>query len=391
MASRRHAIPADAELSTDEAASTLNQIASRLRIPTLIRALRAPDAELSKDEAASTIYRFFRSQHVRDLRTILAWATLLLAGFAPVIVGLGILDSITAASDKPHHFEIAWRVLEGTKFLLTYVSPAIGIYGAVWAWAYLSASARLGIVDLFASEISTLCRVGTIFDIGKLYVELTKMDEPRKGANTFVSKEDYFPIFDSNSKELQVLESSIVTHITAFYTYMKAVRDTLRKLAQTEPSQGADSSPKTSGAHAVNPWRAAVSDVIFMLFLGYESARQAIDDLIEYQPTAAENKMVILITELKCYSYLLDYYKDDQLRKARLDERRLQYKKDTFELCRMVFDKKDNADWNLAVLTLGELKRRYAETFREQFPEGFPTDDEIESAAQDALGRPRSP
>jgi hypothetical protein len=116
----------------------------------------------------------------------------------------------------------------GLKLLITYIGPALTIYGAVLAWAYLSASSRLGVVDLFACEIITLCRVGLTFDIAKYYVEQYKTP----GATAaFVSEEDYFPVFDNNSRDLQLLESSIVNNITAFYTYMKATRDSLRKLA----------------------------------------------------------------------------------------------------------------------------------------------------------------
>ena len=50
--------------------------------------------------------------------------------------------------------------------LFKYAGPAITICGAIVAWAYVSASKRLGIIDLFACEIKTLCRVGTIFDVG---------------------------------------------------------------------------------------------------------------------------------------------------------------------------------------------------------------------------------
>jgi hypothetical protein len=294
-------------------------MASRLRNSTLVRALRAADAELTKDEAASTLFRFFRSQHVKDLRTILTGATLLLFIFALAIACLAFLEALTAPPPST-------RLLVGSKFFLTYIGPAITIYSAVWAWAYLSASARLGIVDLFASEISTLCRVGTIVDVGRRIVKLSTMDEPPKGS-TFVSKEDYFPIFDKNSKELQVLESSIVINITKFYTYMKATRDSLRRLDQLNPRQGAESSPKTSDAETADTWKAVVSDVIYMLFLGYESGRNAIKDLIEYQPTATENKMVILITELECYSYLREYF-EDQPHRVRLRKREQNYKPD---------------------------------------------------------------
>ena len=144
--------------------------------------------------------------------------------------------------------------------LSKYVGPAITIYGAIVAWAYLSASKRLGIIDLFACEIKTLCRVGTIFDVGKRYVAMyqNRLDiaENRAGtggvpavaqsppvpmtdellSRSSVSQEHYFPIFDNNSSDLESLEALLVGYITEYYTYMKTVRDLQRIFASINNS-----------------------------------------------------------------------------------------------------------------------------------------------------------
>jgi uncharacterized membrane protein len=44
-------------------------------------------------------------------------------------------------------------------------APAVVVFGAILAWAYQVGSARLGVVDLFACEIDTLCRMTTIVDM----------------------------------------------------------------------------------------------------------------------------------------------------------------------------------------------------------------------------------
>ncbi len=54
-----------------------------------------------------------------------------------------------------------------------------------------------------------------------------------------------------------------------------------------------------------DPWHEALSNLIYMLFLAYESARKAIEGLIEFQPTRVECTIVMLLTELKCYPLLL--------------------------------------------------------------------------------------
>src|SRR5580692_7836605 len=114
---------------------------------TLNRARRLPDVELSAAESASTFFRFFRSKHVSDFRIIGATATLVLLVYIVLILApFGVLDALIATT-KPEfaaipHSALAARFLEYIKFVLTYIGPAIPIYGAVLAWAYLSASAR---------------------------------------------------------------------------------------------------------------------------------------------------------------------------------------------------------------------------------------------------------
>jgi hypothetical protein len=263
---------------------------------------------LEPDEEASTPFRFFRSRHVRDLRLIIAWTGIMVLLFVIIIL-------VHAGFDN-----------EKTPFTYSVerISPALAVLGAVVSWGYLSASARLGIVDLIASEIMTLSRVGTAFDVGLRYVRLYDDRELPKIHSE--SKEEYFTFLQNNSKYLQVLESKVVNHIIAFYTYMKATRDIQRQLNGLENPDLADIQRKT-----------VICDLIYSLFLGYEMARKAIDELVEYEPTCTENRMVILITELTCYRFLLDYFKDknDHLRYSRLYSRINQYEQ-VDDLCNHV-------------------------------------------------------
>src|SRR5262249_21616582 len=101
---------------------------SRLRH--LWRALTLPDEQLTKEEAASTFFRFFRSKHVDDLRLIAKAASIGFLIFFVVVIAIHLSTKNTF----------------GTGDMLTYIGSAVPIYGAILAWAYLSASARLGIV-----------------------------------------------------------------------------------------------------------------------------------------------------------------------------------------------------------------------------------------------------
>src|SRR5262249_34331674 len=178
--------------------------------------------ELDAREAASTLFRFFRSNHVLDL--------ILIFNVGLVVLLLQIL--LTVIAIIMGSAAVAAIASAGTR-------AAITTYGGIWAGTSLTASKRLGVVDLFACEIATLCRLGTIFDVGRMYVEKLKrmkatnaIAAPSAPSSDFVSKEDYFPILATNSEDLQALESLIVSHITEFYTYMNAAHDFMRSIAQ---------------------------------------------------------------------------------------------------------------------------------------------------------------
>jgi hypothetical protein len=238
---RRALTVSDDKLTSAEQASTLFWFFRSFR--TLSRALLLPERRLSAKESASTLFRFFRSKHVADLRLIFVLATI------GIIIHVGVVLRLEG--------------LSASESSLGYIGSGLGLYGVVSAWAYLTAANRLGVVDLFACEISTLCRVGTIVDIAKRYVELherSAIDAETAHAAGFVSEEDYFPIFDSNSRDSQALEALVVINITEFYTYMKATRDSQRKLADTKPS------PAPQAGSTPDPWHAALANMIYMLF-----------------------------------------------------------------------------------------------------------------------------
>jgi hypothetical protein len=275
----------------------------------LIRRLRA---YFGYDEySAETIDRLTRSAHVQDLRWIVN-----------VTAGAGALAVLIYAA-------IAWEAAPryaGTKLydaLLPFtISAVLAGLGGIIAWCYQTGSSRLGIVDLFACEITTLCRVCTVIGLADTCIaafELSehsssdqdKVVEIRERFSHFESTEAYTPIFDSNAKELQSLSVKAVINITAFYTYWKATRDAFRRLAKTQPTSAATPSLYGDG------WRRAMANVLYMQFLALESARKAVRDLIEFEPNNAENTIMILIGELPLYGSLLNHFLKTDVRYAR--------------------------------------------------------------------------
>jgi len=370
---------------------------------TLLRAWRVRnDEELSAEDAASTLFRFFRSKHVGDLRIAASLALILLVFDIALVSAYSYIYQPAIANTPPSVNSIAppntppsvkpiappnpsdiekaeaksvafWNTIATTiDALFKYAGPAITICGAIVAWAYVSASKRLGIIDLFACEISTLCRVGTIFDIGKIYVDMYDQGNAAEkhakakhiaSSQSFDSQEDYFPIFDHNSSDLESLEALVVESITEYYTYMKAARDLLRKLASIDVSHISKSGDSaTAGTAKVDPWHQTLADVIYVLYLGYESARKAITDLTEFQPTQAEHTIVILLTELVCYSFLCKFHKHDSVRFARLRLRQSDYERIVPVLIQEVssgYEGNQRKYWAPAQGTILELELRF--------------------------------
>jgi hypothetical protein len=103
-----------------------------------------------------------------------------------------------------------------------------------------------------------------------------------------------------------------------------------------------------------------------MLFLGYESARKAISDLVEFQPTRTENIIVILLTELFCYSFLCEHFKHDDLKFKRLELRETDYREVVPELKALVELSHSGNEkyWAAAKETVFELQKRYDDALR---------------------------
>jgi len=325
------------------------------------------DEQLTAEESASTLFRFFRSEHVIDLRLIAKLARYLLFFYFLFVLAIAwdsisipILPDNTTLHPKTH------LVLLYFKMLAQYFGPAVPIYGAIVAWAYMAAETRLGVVDLFACEISTTCRVGTIFDIGKRYVAMYHSVRDKELPRSSDSHENYFPIFDANSSDLQSLQALVIRYITEYYTYMKAARDLLRKLEAIDPAQIAKLSESTqNGSFHSDEWHETLANIIYVLFLGYESARKSINDLIEFQPTRAENVIIILLTELPCYSFLCEYhkkFKKDEVRFKRLQLRETDYREIIPALMASVnaVHQGNEKHWALAQRTIPELTNRYS-------------------------------
>ncbi|HTR86858.1 MAG TPA: hypothetical protein VMI56_20420 [Reyranella sp.] len=304
---------------------------------------------LKTGDESATMDRLFTSRHVRDLQLIMS------AALATLLLLIALVVAYLVNREHWLHGQ-NWKTITD---VLTIVAPIVAVLGAVIAWAYQAGSARLGVVDLFACEISTICRVTTVIDVARHQTgeyDQHSPAKPRDGGpasapSRFSSEEDYFPVFQNNTRDLQSLEARVVASITAFYTYMKVFRDSLRARAGMEPTKPGQP----------DPWPEATRNLIFMLFLGLESGRLAITDLVEFKPENTEYRIVILISELEAYRFLRRHFTDPaDIRHNRIELRKPKYRPLVDELCASVDAgmKKSPEQWEPARLLLGELKER---------------------------------
>jgi hypothetical protein len=143
----------------------------------------------------------------------------------------------------------------------------------------------------------------------------------------FSSAENYFPVFESNSRDLQSLEARVVINITSFYTFMKTVRDLMRSAAALKADPVVIGVSQADQLHA-DTWHNAMRDVIYMLFLALEAGRSTVIDLVEFEPEQAERTIIVLISELKAYLFLLQkFVPSEDMRARRLLLRWEKYRK----------------------------------------------------------------
>jgi hypothetical protein len=272
------------------------------------RVFLAPvSAVLRSGNPRDTIDRLFDSRHLNDLRLIAAAAFTLTFVVFVVAATVAVSSCVAAWSTQAHGTFaelVVFLATQGGEPLVKVFGPTLVLLGTVFAWAYQVGSARLGVVDSFACEIDTLCRVVTVTGLVDQLVQMYSSDVPGSAPpqvgvtskpDPFSSQENYFPILDGDVRDLQSLEADVVTDITAFYTYMKAVRDTFRKLAET---------------NGVDRRKEVLTNLVYVLYLALESGRKALGYLDEYEPIRTERTMVVLLSELAAYGFLRDRYRE---------------------------------------------------------------------------------
>lgn len=287
--------------------------------------------ELKQTGPSLTFARLCTSRHVDDLQSIASMA--ILAAVGGIVCELAMSRDFTAMKDE-----------------IIFLGGLIATAMAALSWAYQAGSRRLGAVDLFASEISVICRVCLIIDFAKTSVASAEMAADAPGTqlpadvhfDKFTSREHYTPAFDTSIADLQSLDFDVVTHVTCFYTYRMTMLDLLRRIAEAGPAQKAE----------------LLQQMIYMQYLMYESARFAILQLIEFEPHQSEAVVNVLCSELVLYAFLKPKY-EGRFQGERLDLRIAEYDATVASLTKRIADNNASANWRQANTTAPELQSRY--------------------------------
>jgi hypothetical protein len=113
------------------------------------------------------------------------------------------------------------------------VAVITAIFGA-GGWYYREDQKRKALQRMLLAEICSF--VAVIRGMALIDSLASSIQSPasRVKWKDEVSKENYFTVFESNASNLGLLDSSVIGHIVACYSFMKGSRDATRALARME-------------------------------------------------------------------------------------------------------------------------------------------------------------
>lgn len=230
--------------------------------------------------------RFLTSPHTRDLLLICI-----------IAFGVAALFLVEGVSNK-------WKP-EVSGVMITAMLGVI-------SWAYQSANIRFGAADLFASEITALCRVGAVGEFMDHLAQQYCLGLPLAAPARDTS--EYFTAYNNNAKDIEVLDGDVVDAVAQFYANMKVFRDVLRQPLHDHGSVGTKERQLAA---------------IYYGFLAFESARMALAVLIDDVSRSREAILTAMTSELPAYVLLHSEFckRQDDLRWAMIERRFAAYGK----------------------------------------------------------------
>jgi hypothetical protein len=261
----------------------------------------------------SHLKRFCSSTHCRDLfwiAILAAFTALIGARLAQFI--LSLTDLVLGPSQKPMPglLQLWFTGVPVDSSSVVLQAALLTVAGGIISWAYQSANTRFGVADLFAAEIATLCRIAAVGEFMPRYIFLYVSQEKFPASN---ASRDYLAVFNSNAKDLEVLDGDVARFVAQFYVSMKALQDTLNRAADRNDG--------------LERWRENALTVIYNAFLAFESARQALAVLMDDKHDRKEYVLTAMLSEMPAYLLLSDQSDYlDSLRTQRLKARLPKYR-----------------------------------------------------------------
>lgn len=148
-----------------------------------------------------------------------------------------------------------------------------------------AANRRQGVVDIFRSDMISICRVMYSLWVPKMYVTLYEKRADYAGVMPTPGIENYLNVFQEKCSDLVLLDKGVVQHVTAFYRYFLSSRDSTRRL-QFWPDLSLDQRV------------AILSAIMTQLGLCFKHAREAINLLDSGQDSDEYREDHAMLTDM---------------------------------------------------------------------------------------------
>ena len=292
--------------------------------------IRAPEVPFESMYSSYSMFRGFTSPHTRDLATIFFFILAFFIGASALGVflsedylfqfaprgdgGSGVVSDDSA----PNFFNAQTLVLIGAG---GFVATCISLYEI--------GKRRFATVDLISMEILTIVRLlatsSFVHRTGRLYDENTHTTNAQKNAGlayrseaaaSFLQGEHCFELFHDNMKELGALNSNVVDYVTAFYTFLKSVKE------QSKTFNEYLSNSEEIDQEAVNTH---IRLIMFLTDTLMSCAHRAFANLVESSVHKAAATRMSLVVAADANNFLYKHLSDSHAMKGYTDKRREQY------------------------------------------------------------------
>lgn len=261
-----------------------------------------PAVPLEEVYVPQRLSRGIRSKHTSDLRWVAAAIFAILILMLAVGPAQGFLTGKINTNNAP--LEILSRASAmSVEFLgAALIAAMFSSVTAAFAGLYQLGKQRFSTVDVFSSEIAARMRIlaadnsvariigGSVHSVGDS-TQKANQSTPAPGP----SQESQFETFHRRSSDLGALSSSVVDHVTAFYSFHMAARDELRVLERS-----------LADASNAALLRDNVVNVMFMVDLMAFNAIRALDDLVETPEHRLHCRQISLCVGTQANNFLVE-------------------------------------------------------------------------------------